>query len=107
MGLSQALASAMSGLRANQIALGRLVYYRRLTDATKLISVPVYLGGSLEAGGIWDSREAINREDLIGAGSVFVGIDTFPGPMFLGFGHAEGGNNSFYLSFGSLLRSDP
>lgn len=94
-------------LLANQIALGRLVYYRRLTDATKLISVPVYLGGSLEAGGIWDSREAIDRADLIGAGSVFVGIDTFLGPMFLGFGHAEGGNNSFYLSFGSLLRSDP
>ena len=94
-------------LLANQIALGRLVYYRRLTDATRLISVPVYLGGSLEAGGVWDSREAINREDLIGAGSVFVGVDTFLGPMFLGFGHAEGGNNSFYLSFGSLLRSDP
>jgi NTE family protein len=94
-------------LLANQIALGRVVYYRRLNDATQLISVPVYLGGSLEAGGIWDSREAINREDLIGAGSVFVGIDTFLGPMFLGFGHAEGGNNSFYLSFGSLLRSDP
>lgn len=94
-------------LLANQIALGRLVYYRRLTDATRLISVPVYLGGSLEAGGIWDSREAINRDELIGAGSVFLGVDTFLGPLFLGFGHAEGGNNSFYLSFGSLLRSDP
>ena len=38
-------------------------------------------------------------------------LNTFPwfslGSMFLGFGHAEGGNNSFYLSFGSLLRSDP
>lgn len=90
---------------ANQIALGRLVYYRRLTDAEKLVSVPVYLGASLEAGGVWDSREAINREDLIGAGSLFLGIDTFLGPMFLGFGHAEGGNNSFYLSFGPLLRS--
>lgn len=92
---------------ANQIALGRLVYYRRLTDAEKLVSVPVYLGASLEAGGIWDSREAINQADLIGAGSVFLGIDTFLGPMFLGFGHAERGNNSFYLSFGPLLRSDP
>jgi NTE family protein len=94
-------------LLANQIALGRLVYYRRMTDAERLVSVPVYLGGSLEAGGIWNSREAINRDDLIGAGSVFVGVDTFLGPLFLGFGHAEGGNNSFYLSFGSLLRSDP
>lgn len=94
-------------LLANQIALGRVVYYRRLTDATRLISVPVYLGGSLEAGGIWNSRDEIGRDGLIGAGSVFLGIDTFLGPLYLGFGHAEGGNNSFYLSFGSLLRADP
>ncbi|MBL8297044.1 MAG: patatin-like phospholipase family protein [Rhodanobacteraceae bacterium] len=94
-------------LLANQTALARVIYYRRLNDTTRLFSMPIYLGGSLEAGGVWSSREAINREDLIGAGSVFVGLDTFLGPVFLGFGHAEGGNNSFYLSFGSLLRSDP
>lgn len=91
-------------LLASQTALGRVVYYRRLTDATKLISVPVYAGASLEAGGIWDTRDEVRGKDLIGAGSLFLGIDTFLGPVFIGYGHAQGGNNSFYLTFGSLLR---
>ena len=91
---------------ATQTALLRGVYYRRLTDAQHLFSVPVYLGGSLEAGGFWESRRQIGR-DWIGAGSVFLGVDTFLGPIFLGYGYAQGGHNALYLTFGSLLRSDP
>lgn len=68
--------------------------------------MPVYLGGSLEAGGIWAHRRDIDTAGLAGAGSLFLGIDTFLGPMFLGYGHAEGGNNAFYLTFGSLLRAE-
>ncbi|WAC63794.1 hypothetical protein OVA13_03115 [Pseudoxanthomonas sp. SL93] len=44
-------------------------------------------------------------DDMLGAGSVFVGADTFLGPIFLGYGRAEGGQDSFYLTFGSLLRT--
>jgi NTE family protein len=94
-------------LFATQTALARMVYYRRLTDAGRLFSVPVYLGGSLEAGGTWSRRSDIGASGLIGAGSAFLGVDTFLGPMFLGYGHAEGGNNAFYLTFGSLLRTVP
>ncbi|UXI69318.1 patatin-like phospholipase family protein [Tahibacter amnicola] len=92
-------------LLATQTALGRVVYYRRLTDATTLFSVPVYAGASLEAGGIWDKRSAIDLDGVVGAGSLFMGVDTFLGPIFLGYGRAEGGTSSIYLSFGSLLRS--
>jgi len=92
-------------LFANQTALLRGVYYRRLTDAQALFSVPVYLGGSLEAGGVWDARRDIGRNAAL-AGSVFLGVDTFLGPIFLGYGYAQGGHNAAYLTFGSLLRSD-
>ena len=92
-------------LFATQTALARAVYYRRLTDAQALFSVPVYLGGSLEAGGFWDTRRQIGS-NLIAAGSLFLGIDTFLGPVFLGYGYAQGGHNAAYLTFGSLLRSD-
>ena len=91
-------------LVATQTALLRGVYYRRLTDAQSLFSVPVYLGGSLEAGGVWDTRRQIGS-NLIGAGSVFLGIDTLFGPIFLGYGYAQGGHNALYLTFGSLLRT--
>ena len=92
-------------LFAAQTALVHTIYYRRLTDATSLFSVPVYVGGSLEAGGAWATRHEIG-DGLIGAGSVFIGIDTFLGPVYLGYGYAQGGHNAAYLTFGSLLRSD-
>jgi NTE family protein len=36
---------------------------------------------------------------------VFVGAETFLGPVFLGYGRAETGDSAFYLTFGSLLRT--
>jgi len=92
-------------LFATQTALLRGVYYRRLTNVQNLFSVPVYLGASVETGGIWDTRREIGR-DPIAAGSVFLGLDTFLGPIFLGYGYAQGGHNAVYLTFGSLLRTD-
>ncbi len=92
-------------LFATQTALVRGIYYRRLTDAQSLFSLPVYFGGSLEAGGVWDTRRAIGS-DPIAAGSLFLGVDTLFGPVFLGYGYAQGGHNALYLTFGSLLRTD-
>ncbi|MEO8669962.1 MAG: hypothetical protein ABI411_01530 [Tahibacter sp.] len=56
-------------LLATQTALVRVIYYHRLTDGTRLVSVPVYLGGSLEAGGVRNRRGDISGSDLIGAGT--------------------------------------
>jgi len=92
-------------LFATQTALARGIYYRRLTDAQSLFSVPVYFGGSLEAGGVWNTRREIGSR-AIAAGSLFVGADTLFGPVFLGYGYAQGGHNALYLTFGSLLRAD-
>jgi NTE family protein len=93
------------GIFAPQTALARMVYFRRVAHADSLLSIPVYLGGSLEWGGFWRRREDVSVDDMLGAGSVFVGADTFLGPIFLGYGRAEGGRDSFYLTFGSLLRT--
>ncbi len=93
---------------APQIALGRIVYYRKLSRDDTLFALPLYAGGSLEWGGYWENRDAVSVDDMIGAGSLFVGMDSFLGPVFLGYGHAESGHSAFYLTFGSLLRGrDP
>ena len=68
--------------------------------------MPLYAGGSVEVGGFWNAPEDIDRGDLITAGSIFFAIDTFLGPIFLGYGRAETGVDSFYLRFGPLLRSE-
>lgn len=93
-------------LFARQTLLARAVYFHRLTDASALFSVPVYLGGSLEAGGFWDDPRDIRFGDMGLAGSVFLGLSTPLGPMFVGYGRAEGDHQAFYLSFGSLLRPE-
>lgn len=84
-------------------ALARAIYYRRFGDMSRLFALPAYIGTSIEAGNVWNSRADVGIDSLIYAGSVFVGIDSPLGPIFFGYGQAEGGNDSFYLSFGSLF----
>lgn len=90
---------------APQTALARTVYYRRIGHADSLLTIPLYVGGSLEWGGYWARRSDVDLRDMMVAGSAFVGIQTFLGPVYLGYGRAEGGASSLYLTFGSLLRS--
>jgi NTE family protein len=92
-----------SELIAEHGLLGRAVYYRRFGDASRLFSVPAYAGGSLELGNVWTERRDISVESLITAGSLFLGLETPFGPMFLGYGLADTGESSVFLTFGSLL----
>ena len=94
----------LSGLRYQQLegsylALGRVVYYHRLARVP-YIGGDLYAGGSLEAGNTWQTRGDASTSDLITAGSVFVGADTFLGPFYLAYGRASSGASSFYLLLG-------
>ncbi|MGB5622300.1 MAG: patatin-like phospholipase family protein, partial [Gammaproteobacteria bacterium] len=89
----------LSGLETNALsgktfALGQVIYYRRMNDITFL---PVYLGGSLEYG---DATDDLDLKDMRGAGSLFLGVDSFIGPLYLGAGLAEGVETSAYLLLG-------
>ena len=93
---------ALSGPHA---ALAKLVYYRRLGEsAGNLLDVPVYLGASLEAGNVWQSRSDMSFDMLQFNGSLFVGLDTYIGPIYLAAGLAEGGETNFYLFLGAPPR---
>jgi NTE family protein len=91
-------------LIGTQSALGRAVYYRQFGDAEQLFSMPAYIGASLEVGNVWERRDQISLGSLIVSGSLFVGTVTPFGPVFLGYGRADSGAGSWYLTFGSLLR---
>lgn len=84
-------------------AVARAIYYRRFGDMSELFALPAYLGFSAEAGNVWNSRDAVSVDSLLYAGSMFVGIESPLGPIFFGYGAAEGGEQSFYLSFGALM----
>lgn len=98
----------LSGFMADELtgqdfALGRLIYYRNIGSQPGSFGVPVYLGASLEAGNVWQDRNDMSIDDLLIAGSAFVGLDTPVGPIYLAYGHAEGGNRSAYLFLGQTF----
>ncbi|MFO1415207.1 MAG: patatin-like phospholipase family protein [Burkholderiales bacterium] len=95
----------LSGLRTDQIqdnyvGFGRLVYYHQLGNMP-LLGRGIYVGGSLEAGNVWSTRDRMFT-DLYKAGSVFVAADTWLGPFYFAWGHASNGQSSFYIYLGRL-----
>jgi len=91
-------------LYGTQSALGRAVLYRRTGNLDALFSTPIFIGMSLEAGNTWRNKNDVRLDSLIYAGSIFAGVQSPLGPVFLGVGHAAGGHTAVYLTFGSLLR---
>ena len=87
----------------NQQLLVRAIYYRRISEQGLVFDVPMYLGGSLEGGNVWEVHEDVSLDDLIGAASVFLGVDLPFGPLQIGYGRTFDGSQTFYLTFGSLV----
>ena len=93
----------LSGLRTNQLlgqsmALARIITYHKVGES---FIGDLYVGGSLETGNVWTAEEKqFDLSNLRLAGSVFVGYDTIIGPLYLAFGHADGGYNAGYFFLG-------
>jgi NTE family protein len=99
----------LSGLQRGEIsgphaALGRLVFYRRVGEPSGLLDTPLYLGMSAEGGNVWQNRSEMDFDSLQLNGSVFAGLDTFIGPVYLAAGFAENGKSNFYLFVGGSPR---
>jgi NTE family protein len=100
LNLSGFLADELSG---QDFGVGRLVFYRNIGARPGSFGVTVYVGASLEAGNVWQDTDDMAIDDLIVAGSIFLGLDTPIGPLYVAYGHAEGGNNSAYLFLGQTF----
>lgn len=97
----------LSGFRRGSLfddnaALVELVYYRKLVDLGPGVARSIYGGFSVEAGEVWGDH--FHLQDATIAGSVFLGADTFLGPLYFGVGFAEGGNAAAYLQLAPLFR---
>ncbi len=88
---------ALSGQHRGFFALR---YTRKISDIQLL---PAYLGASLEYGQVSEERDEFLLDEGVLAGSIFLGLDTFLGPFYLGYGLAEGGEDTFYLYLGRLF----
>jgi NTE family protein len=91
-------------LAGNYLGLANLIYYRRLNQQSILpTDLPVYLGASLEAGNTWFFKDDARLDDLIYAGSLFLGVDSPLGPVFLGVGVGENSQRALYLQIGQVF----
>lgn len=84
-------------IHGNHLLIGQAIYFKEIKS---IGSFPAYLGFSVEAGNVWEVQDDVSFKDLIPAGSVFFGLDSLLGPLYLGFGYAEGGRHSIYLYLG-------
>jgi NTE family protein len=100
---------AIEQFRGNTMALGSLVYYRRIASLPPPIGRGIYLGASLEAGwlsdGIADNQRTgeqvtLSKEATRFGGSVFLGSDTWIGPAYLALGLSGTGESTVYVVVG-------
>ncbi|MDD1791969.1 patatin-like phospholipase family protein [Enterovibrio makurazakiensis] len=90
-------------LWANNIAFGTVVYrYRLLDNDFGLFKSPVYLGTSLEYGGVWNNPDfSLKEVPFYMAGSIFAGVDSPLGPIIIAYGRTENDLDSFYFILGT------
>ncbi len=96
----------LSGLRVNSLTgpdfgIARVLAYRQIgRGGPGYLDVPTYLGFSLEAGNVWQTRRDAHFGNTEKDASVFLGLDTLLGPVYLATGFDEHGNQAWYLFLG-------
>ena len=90
-------------LTGQNLMFASLVYrYRLMDNDFGLFQSPIYLGASLENGGLWND-EHFEDAPIYTAGSIFAGIDSPLGPIIFAYGRTEQSHESVYLSIGATL----
>lgn len=82
-------------LRGQNVGYATLIYYYRLKKFAFASSVlnNIYIGGSLETGNAWTDKKKMSFSKLHYGGTVFVGLDTLIGPIYVGYGIADRADN--------------
>ena len=99
----------LSGLRpqqlaANYLGFGRATYRMRVASLpTSLTGGALYLGVSAESGNTWDEASEISARNLKYGGTLFAGLDTILGPLYLGYGRADRGRDAWHLFLGQAF----
>jgi NTE family protein len=92
----------LSGLNHNQLSgqnaarIGAL-YYRRIGD---LALFPAFAGVSMELGNVWQTRSEVSTHNSIFGASLWAGVQTPVGPVYVAYGRTDEGSSAFYVLLG-------
>ncbi len=94
----------LTGTRTGEVAgdrglLLRGLFYRNVSDLVGL-SMPTYAGFSLETGDAVARGQSLSWSDFRRAAAVFIGAESFLGPVFLAAGRTFSGGSGIYLYWG-------
>ena len=98
-GLHQLSGYQADQLSGNTVLFGRLTYLRRLSESP-VLTRGGFVGATLELGNAWSRRHDIRWNDVRSGTSVFYGLDTGIGPLYLGLTYARRGAPGVYLTLG-------
>lgn len=91
-------------LSGENLVFGSLTYrYKVMDNDFGIFESPIYMGATLEYGGVWSGKTVMNDANLYTAGSLFSGIKSPIGPIILAYGRTEKNYNSIYLILGKTL----
>ena len=85
-------------LTGQDLTLLRGGYQRRIRD---MLGFPTYLAGTVQYGNVFQNKDDISFDNGILTGSVYLGMDTLLGPVYVGYGRAETSDSAVYLSIGN------
>jgi len=84
-------------LSGQNVYLLRVAYQRKLSTR---LGFPQYAGATLQYGDIVAERDDLSLENGIGSAAIWAGWETILGPIYVGYGAADNGSDSFYLNVG-------
>ena len=91
-------------LTGNHRGSAGLIYYRRIAGGLRFLTqTPIYLGAVLEAGNVWNNRDDVSLNDLHYSASLFLGADTFLGPVYLGYAVGDDDQSATFLYIGQIF----
>ncbi len=86
----------------DHMVFGRVMAYRSLSADLMKLGVPVWAGVSLEAGRAFNGADS-DHPGWKKAASVFLGADTWIGPIYLVGGRTFGGSSGVYFVWGHIM----
>ncbi|HEU0305615.1 MAG TPA: BamA/TamA family outer membrane protein [Lysobacter sp.] len=92
----------LAGYRINELTGQHyaLVYAGYSYQLAEVFGRSALLGGTIEYGNAWERREDVSLNDGIFNGSLYLGFDSWLGPMLFGFGVREAGDGVVFLEIG-------